>query len=383
MEFIKSVVYADADSNHQECTGLLLTQYDPKELYTRPKPLYVPRAQLSAHLENAAGWTISEDGVVLADSTDNAAAIPEAMLLSALSGEDKGLTPGIVDILRFALIHNGFVLPEFEVESEKGLDVRIPVRTFRVSQSSFNIYAPYSKEGSFRTFSLLNPIDGSGKEFFIALDIAAVPSNIKHLVAATGTTFQTIEGQQLYVFSVHAALQDCNPFLGGAFVNFLAFYVAFNDIGLRMAKIYSKSISTPTEERPVVKPLEPKERAAKPANLQIVHTWADCNVASVMRRLGNGEPAAEIMEKVNGAAGVIEWTNIMRQRHKTLVSAGKEGAWASVYMDVRLSAETYELCYGLELLEQRYVLFNLGWVLDQTGLFYRGGGVYGISRKLR
>lgn len=381
MEFLKSVVYAD--NTYQECAGLLLTSYDPKMLYTRPRPLYVPRADLAAHAKDATGWCVNEDGTIMSDSLESGV-FPEGMLLSSLTGSSQSLTAGLIDVIRFALKVGGYVLPVYDPEAPGGTDIRIPIKNFRVSQSSFNIYAAYNRGDGFRTMSLLDKQHGHAKPFYIALASSPSPEDqaLTRLLEPVGKIDDAVEGP-LELFRVTAGLCDSNPFLGAAFANFLAFYVTFNEIGFKLSKMLMPTITQAKSEVIVRQPQESLTRGAKPDNLQIIHTWADCNIAAVIKAIQAGQPAADIMERFNGAPAVMEWIDTLAKRRKETGSSDCDEDWTRVCFDIKADTEVHGLCFALELLEQRYTLFNLGWMLDTSDMIYRGGGVYGCSKKLR
>ena len=364
--------------------GLQVTEYNPTTPLVRPVSKVIQTTEFDSSLNgNAMGWML-DNGVVMSDSPDLPTTDYDS-LCDLLAQIDRADVKDIVDVVLYGVDRGCFLLPLFE---QGDTDTRVDFSRLLVSKSSLNIYGRYRRpDGEYRSVSLLHPEDGTAKEFFMAAPTDSVPDGLEGLmVRIEQEPLVLADGEKMWVYRCSSKLWGLRkPFLGQPFCNYLAYNVAYHRAGLHLLNyclkyamkkcgVEKQQTSTETaEERPV---------RGQVSNVIVEHIWDRDSTKDFLSSLQEKPDIPELVKARPHLMPYLEW----------YLKLSKEG-WSFSDTDFqRMSGICYRLqadCvramlpYSLELLEQRGILVEYGWLLDPTDIVFKGGGVVGSSRKVR
>ena len=391
MDFLTTAVYSDQaeDGKNTDLIGVVVTRFDPEDISSRASVEFVDADTLkSGEGLDTRGFYLDSNGILFSDTESRRSLSPTmATYVMKHANQYKASKVGIIDILLMAVRDNACVLVNYDLHAdapERHELISIPAINYKVSESSFNIYAPYTNEsGFFRTHSLVDVTQNTAIPFFLAVPDQAVENwgSVMSVLSAC----DPLEALPNYsIFCVYAELVPTAYFAGEAFINFLAFNVAYHRMGEKIIKSYMRDTRyTPDKES------EPKELERKRPlrNISIYCSYNRPKMDEVVKYFGN---VAEMEKRMHDGEFRIttEWVlKLLKviQNVQDTSGAGSESEFqqktCAACIPVLASCRKQLLHYSLELLGQRLYVADRGPFADPLNLTLKGGGVYGNSIK--
>ena len=389
MEFLNSAIVSSTDGS---ILGALLTGFNPSDYTNRANvKLYTVDDLTNEYSQlSPRGFKFEPPGKLLSDtSVTRAVADSVFSYMKAECGKLGQRTLDITDLVLLGVKEGGCAFVNYEElvndgcskEDMEGRAILIPFKNFKVSNSSFNMYAPYQptdNEG-FKTFSLLEVEDGS-PHLFYAIFPATLSMEGFDGVVPFGTL--TLETGDFVVYRVNLGLNGFYAGVGEAFLNFLAYNISFYNIGEKLLK-EMKTVMPTLPPIPVESPGPRVPRRAK-VNVSIEHIYRDSRLKGIIGRTDNTEELVAFMREYPEAAISYQWLQRIYQSPWYTEGEGKMTEEECVYTAcINLLAECRKtrLKYSIELLTHRYYIYMLGVVNDNLGPVLKGGGVSGQSLK--
>ena len=381
MYFLSTTLFEqEKETERTQLCGAVLTSFNPAEISARPVLSMVTMDELS-EIDRAmcAGFTINEDGVLLSDSSPRR--VTGSAQISFVKNEidmanssDKTL----IDFLKDCLNYNCRVLQNYEKAlSGEELPITIPVESFKVSNSSFNIYASYQREDkSFRTMSLIDIEENKAKEFCVAIPaeyFSGMLMNYKSLIA-----LKSVKGLEEYtICKVDLPLQPFPVLTGEAFCNYLAYNVAYYKIGLQVIDVLlsdTKFKSDTTANKDTQYAGTPKTPAP---SLSIESEYTNHALNQIMSCMDDSTLLVELVQS-NGEANItMNWMQEIQKASNSAVN----GELAKTCIALRHDCKSKYLHFALELLAQRLCINQVNTFSLPFGSVLKGGGVNGCSLK--
>lgn len=384
MEFLNNAIVSKKDKS---LLGALITQFSPDNYRSRASIKFYTTADLIAQYDSFTprGFIFDKPGNLRSDSV-----VCQDIAESALDymknecGQFHKQDPDLIDFMLFGVVNQGCWLPTY---SEQEMGVMLPFSSFTVSASSFNIYAGYLKEDKgFRTCSLLDSWRGDSKEMF-----AAFPGDVSldEFVGthASGTlAFERdveVDDMQFKVYRVNLGLNCFYASVGEAFLNFLAYNVAFYNIGEKLMKRYQLSFSPETKTALERKPTERKS-AKERQNIAIEHIFKEERHDGIIKNMRSSDELLQYFRDYPEAIVTYQWMQkIFDSPWYARIDEDKPEEYKlySVSMNMLPQCRKDRLKYALELLSHRYYIYRMGIGNDFLGPILKGGGVDGESIK--
>lgn len=380
MDFLVNSV---ASKEGQNLLGVFLAHYDLDEYTSRSVVEFYDmdsfRTYYEEHKDQAKGYRLEKGNILYSDTVvrsfitdDSLSLIKEEYASKAKRSYD------LIDLVLHGIKADGFVIPNYSSEVP---NIYIPFDTFRVSASSFNIYASYKNlEEEFRTFSLLNVEDGSKREFCIAIpqsyDLSMFEEYLEKLDEVSLGEFK------YNVFKVDLGLSTYYTTPSEGLLNFLAYMVGYCLIGEKTLLGLSPKITTVRSDIKKESIQTISKRSPK-YNVSIKHCCNTCKLAEItklledrenLERLISGDAEANITYKWIASAYNSQW-------YKECDGNSEEAKLLNSCMNLLDECKRSLLKFGLELLSYRYSIFSMGYINDTLGTILQGGGVYGQSIK--
>lgn len=382
MEFLVNSI---ASAANQSLLGVVITEFNPDDYRSRAKVRLYDIAQFEREYPTLSpmGFVFENNSVLVGDTVDRRAVTDS--LFSYVEHEfsqNTGHKCDIVDLLLQGVVEKGYVVinPEVLGDGESGAKViLVPMKNFKVSNSSFNIYAPYQcEDGSYRTCSLLNVEDGSPTEFSVAFPTTSSLDDFSEFLRMSGT--HTVGEQEYIVYQAKGlGLIPFNVSVGEAFLSYLSYNVAFYNIGEKTLKGLSPQVgevlATPYVSDKV--PRRPK------VNVKIEHTYRNCKLQQIVGMLGDPQQLQEYLRTNPEANITYQWIyKAYNSPWFTATDATLEQEQLAVSCaNLLVDCKKERLKCALELLSHRYYIYSMGLVNDTLGPVIRGGGIDGESLK--
>lgn len=384
MEFLVDAILSESDGT---LLGALILHFDPERYTERASVKMYTMQELAQAYPNMkpSGFLYEEPGLLRSDCTPSKV-ITESVFhyMSTEYAQYNKRSLDVTDLVLLGLESSGFVVANFEEcgNSESFIEdaIMIPFSKFKVSNSSFNIYAPYrNSDNLFRTFSLLKLEDGSMNVFY-----AMFPANVD--MSGFGTGVQAwrsvvVNGKTNIIYKVSLGLNGFYVNVGEAFLNFLSYNVAFYNIGEKLIRELQPTtpLTTPSVEEDVSKP----RRYAR-VNVSIEHICKESKLKGILGRMDSKDELVQFIRDFPEANITYQWVcNIYSspwfvESNKTL---SEEESLGIACTNMLVECFKKRLKYALELLSNRYFIYTLGIVNDTLGPVLKGGGVVGQSIK--
>lgn len=388
MEFLNNAIVSSEDGS---ILGVLLTEFDPSVYTSRAVVKLYTVEDLTAEYDKLSprGFKFTPPGTLLSDtSVTRAVANSVFSYMEEECGRLGQRSLDITDLVLLGMKDGGCVFANYEELVENGSKelmeqnaVLIPFKNFKVSNSSFNIYAPYqvSETEGFRTFSLLEVEDGSPRMFHA---IFPVSSNLTGFEGVTPCETLTMETGEFIVYKVELGLNGFYAGVGEAFLNFLAYNVSFCNIGEKLMK-EMKTVM------PAVPPIPTEDYAPRiprraRVNVSIEHVYKDSRLRGIMGKTGDPDGLVEFLREFPEAAISYQW--LQRIYNSPWYKSGEgvmteEECIYTACTNLLSECRQSRLKYAIELLTHRYYIYMLGVVNDNLGPVLKGGGVSGQSLK--
>lgn len=389
MDFLTSALYARDEHGGEKFTGALLTHFDTSDLTARAQVFYATADQLRSDRRiMPSGFKLEEDGVLLSD-TQARTAMSESMTqyIAYELGNKMNMTPkGLLDVVLYAARYGGRVFVnalEVIANPKEVQPILVPMANFKVSNSSFNIYAPYKREDdTFRTVSLVDI--GTDANIPFAL---AVPSGESGNYAGVLSLLEPMHGfdelEDFRVYWVDAPLLPFYTLTGEGFVNYLAYNVASCNIGLKVVDEFlgetgyisesAKQKDEQSEVRETKKPLH---------NVSIECSCKRPRTREVLRCIESDDmDQLKDLMRDEEAYLTFVWLKHIFASSGRFDGRGVEDKTAAACAVIQRECKANLLHYAVELLAQRLYICSLGFAQDPYGPVLKGGGVNGCGLK--
>lgn len=388
MDFLTTALYAMPDDGPEQLTGTVLTRFDPDDLTARACVYYASLDMLRNNDSiHPAGFKLQDDGVLLADTEARSALSSDmAQYVAYELGSQLNRTPqSLLDVVLYAAKYSGKVLVNSEevfTETPGVEPILVPMSSYKVSSSSFNIYAPYrNSEGNFRTHSLMDISTDRNIPFILVIsnrDLHNYAPIISLLEAVATPAFDLFNDFRCY--RVDCSIAPFYTYTGEGFLNYLAYNVAQCNIGLEIMDHFIQE--SPKYEKEVEEKTAPQPRKKPLHSVTILSTCKKSRLYEVLSYLEAGDSAA-IERRMEDAEFYISFNwvkNILQSSNRFDGDDLNEKMAAACYA-MRLQCRASLLHYAIELLAQRYYISRLGFVQDPYGPMLKGGGVNGFGLK--
>lgn len=379
MDFLTNAIFSAEDNT---LLGTLLTHFEPDNYLNRASVSFYSKEELTEKLPQLEprGFRFGPNGVLAADT--DVRKILSNNVLSFVEIEYAHLGARLIDItdvVLYGVQYGGAVLVNpTEVKQGTAAPLLVPFQNYRVSQSSLNIYGSYQLEdGTFRTHSLLELEDGSGKDFCCVFPPDVDMSRFASVCQQTDEVI--INDTTMFLYEGHSCLKSFYTCVGEAFLNFLAYNVAYFNVGRRFLREVSPAIKDATiQER---SPSAQDRRYAK-RNVSIEHTYDKLCLSGITRCNGDNARILEYLENNPEATITMHWLNKLFDSPWYQSTEGDEDARCrAACANLMMECKEYGLKYGLELLTHRHYLTTVASYDNYIPLVLKGGGVNGESLK--
>lgn len=382
MDFLTTALYALDPAGTEQLSGALLTRFDPSDTASRAKVIFVTSEQLKAGDNiQPSGFRMDENGVLMSDTQARREMNQDLVnyVNSEVSDQPAAPPPSLIDVVLCGATYGADIVVNFDAMTEnRELEpIVIPMSSLKVSSSSFNIYAPYKNaEGKFRTLSLINIETDENIPFVMAIPEGACDKFQRLMEFMVPMTSVDIQGYTL--FRVDAKFAPFYTFTGEAFCNYLAYNVAYCNIGLKVINEFlaeTKFVSAAKEEDEYTR--QPKTPLH---NVSIECTCKDPCTHAVLECIGDMEKLKALVKNEEAYITFIWLQNIFKAGDQ-FEGDGVEDRWAAACASLQRECRLQRLHYAAELLAQRYYICQIGRIEDCLGQVLRGGGVNGCAIK--
>ena len=392
MDFLASAIYTSCDNGGEKLSGAMLTHFDPSDMVARAQVFYVTVDQLKSDSRIIpSGFHLDEDGILLSDTQSRSIlSLPMTKYVEMELGNSLNRTPiSLLDIVLYAAKYDGhvFVNSSIAAGSRNGVEdedpILIPMRSFRVSNSSFNIYAPYRRsDNTYRTFSLVDIETNLNVPF-----VLAVPHGDLANYAPVISFMDAVEADprlpEFRLFKVDAPLAPFYAMAGEGFINYLAYNVASCSIGLQVIKEFlAETGYVSTEQSALDRDRKPLVRKTPKANVVIESSCKTARTGEVLACLTNNN-LDRLKELMLDEEAYITFIWLKKVFDSSAMFAGKSqsDSMAAACMSLQRECKDSLLHYAIELLAQRLYIYSLGILQDPYGPVLKGGGVNGYGFK--
>lgn len=384
MDFLTSALYSIDGHGEEELSGALLTRFDPDDLLGRAQVFYATVDELRAGKDiQPSGFKFSDDGILLSDTQARADLSSTMTQYVAFElGNSSNRTPqGLLDIILYAAKYKGRVLavrPE-DINSAEQC-VTVPMSSFRVSNSSFNVYAPYQRDGEFRTYSLIDIETDKNIPFTLVIpeselgNYGPVSSWLEPL-----PSIDCLPEHRL--FRVDAPFLPFHTLTGEGFVNYLAYNVASCNIGLKVIEEFMMETKYVPEQDRIVEEV-PRNIKRPKHNVLIESTCKKPRTREVLRCIQDNDlDMLKEVVKDEEAFITFAWLRHIFAASERFEGTDAEDKTAAACAVLQRECRAQRLHFAIELLAQRYYICGLGFAQDPYGPVLKGGGVNGCGVK--
>lgn len=391
MDFLTTAIYTHNGDNEEVLDGVLLIRYDEGETTKRPVPYYATAQELRAGIGKYGvitprGFTLDDNGVLLSDTTCRS--IFNDTVTTYIENEvpKSELIPlGLVDFVLDAIAADLSIFQNYDamLKGEDTLSIMVAFSGMRVSQSSFNVYTPYrNSKNEFRTLSLVDITTDRSIPFHVVIpegmsDICKKYQ--QYMVKCVPVDADLAEGSEVYLVDIPLRASYC--YMGEAFVNYLAYNVAYYTMGEKVIDGFLKDTRFVPESEVAPLKLEEPRQAKKPLhNVRIEHEYRHAHLQQLMESMGNREAMVTLLSMYPEVNVTLDWVQTIF-RNKPQDCGWDSDAMYQSCVRLKYSCRERLLRYSLEMLEQRFYVCSAGFLSDILPDIMKGGGVSGCSIK--
>ncbi len=391
MDFLTNSIFSE---ENRTLLGVTLTHFDPTE--------YTGRAQSKMYsLEDLIkvypslqprGFRVTESGELRSDT--NARTLLSNDIVAFIEAEYARIKPkrkDITDLVLFGVENGGATCLNSETDLKAGSlsepPILVPFQNYKVSSSSMNIYAPFkAPDGRFRTHSLLEMEDGGSKHFFAMFPAGTDLRPFYEMVGLIGT--MEVDGTEMDVYDVQSFLEPSPVRVGEAFLNYLAYNVAYYDIGKKVMKDLVPS--TFDDRSSEVSPMM-LERRKPSRNCSIIHNFKKAYTEDILRIASDASRLNAYMEAGPESIPTFLWLQEFMTSPWYTDKNYNDGNMSedeeemvrrkTTAMNLMIAIRRDGLKFGLELLTHRAYQCTLFPPGSELPWILKGGEVYGQSAK--
>ena len=362
--------------------GAMITHWDPEDYTGRAsvKLHTVEELRLEGSTLQPRGFQFEPPGIIRADTSVRRVLSDNAMSFVKEGYSNLGAKEiDITDFVLFGVQHGGASLINYTAVKEEGAPpVLLPFSNYRVSNSSFNIYGPCKMpDGTYRTHSLLELEDGSGKEFYCVF-----PEDVDLSWAASMCKMEgdlMVNDTLMTIYHVQSCLKPFYTCVGEAFLNYLAYSVAFYSVGRKLLREVSPAIpgDTTQEKSPVT-----AEKRYPRRNVSIEHVYDKLCLSGINACGGDNEKLVAYLTDYPESRVTMHWLQkLFNSPWFNSAEGSEEDRARTACVNLMVECKENGLKYGLELLTHRYYLSVIDQFEDFIPIVLKGGGVDGESLK--
>lgn len=382
MDFLTTALFALDNAGTEQLVGALLTRFDPANLLSRAKVVFATANELKTSDKiEPSGFKMDESGVLLSDTRARREMNQQlaSYVETEVNSDPVTPPPALIDVVLYGAFYNASILVNAkEVAISKETEpILIPMSSLKVSNSSFNIYAPFkNSSGRFRTFSLIDTQTDENIPF-----VMAVPKQNAEkfgVMANVITPYSGIDLEDMVTYQVNAKLEPFYTFTGEAFCNYLAYNVAYCNIGLQVIDqmtAESKYVSDNEEE-----PVESYVRKIPKHNVLIECTCKKANLLGVLQCASDQDKLRDLLKDEESYITFV-WVQKIYKASDKFEGDSLEVKLAAACTAMRRECKAQLLHYACELLAQRYYICLVGKSADCIEQVLSGGGVNGKAIK--
>lgn len=363
--------------------GAMITHYAPEDYTGRASVKLYTLEELKKDFSSLEprGFQFTQQGVLTADTSVRK--VFSSGVMSFVEEECRRLgvrEVDITDLVLYGVQYGGATLTNAsDVLNGNATPRLLPFQNYRVSGSSFNVYGAYQQEdGTFRTHSMLELEDGGGKEFYCVFPEDVDMAWAASLCQSVSTT--KVGDTPMTIYKVQSCLKPFYTCVGEAFLNYLAYSVAYYNVGRKFLKEVSPAIrdASVQEEK---SPAQQEKRYPR-RNVAIEHTYDKLCLEGIRKCSGDNTRLIEYLTSVPEATITMHWLNKLFESPWYRDTPGNEEEKArTACANLMIECKENGLKYGLELLTHRYYLSVVNSYEDFIPLVLKGGGVSGESLK--
>lgn len=377
MDFL---INAFCDDRSGQLLGMSCVDYNPEQFDSRANVrMYSADEFRDSYVQmKPMGFVLDKDGLLSADSNalrpvsgDTFPFIYEQH--TEIPSKEKDIT----DLILFGAENGGATLVNYSAIKEGEDPIILPFSSYKVSTSSMNIYGAYRlPDNSFRTHSMLEMEDGSGKTVYVVFPQERLGVDFSGFCEEIDTI--EVKGSPMTVFKVDTTMKCYNIGVGEAFLNYLAYMVSYYNIGRKVLKVLAPAVESAQE-----KVLPPQaERGARKVqkNVSIIHAYDREYVRDVVECSHDSERLNNLVTAFPEARVTIHW--FQKAYGSQWIDRTKDdNGISTVCANLAVECRKQGLKYGLELLTHRCQLMATMSFDNSIPLILRGGGVDGQSAK--
>lgn len=380
MDFLTNAIFSDETG---ALLGAMITHFDPEDYTGRASVKLYTLDELRENYKSLQprGFTFDPKGVLTADTSVRRVLSNSVMDFvrdecSRLGARELDVT----DLVLYGVQHGGATLTNPDaVLSGQEKPRLLPFTNYRVSSSSFNIYGAYQQaDGTFRTHSMLELEDGSGKEFYCVFPEDVDMSWAASMCQCLGDV--VVGETNMAIYKVQSCLKPYYTCVGEAFLNYLAYNVAYYSVGRKFLKEVSPVVKEATV-REDASPIQQEKRFPR-RNVSIEHSYDKLCLSGIQQRSGDNARLIEYLQDVPEATVTMHWLNkLFESPWYSSGDGSQEERAKTACANLMVECKEHGLKYGLELLTHRYYLSVIDTYEDFIPLVLKGGGVHGESLK--
>lgn len=392
MDFLTTALYSPKGDAEEALVGVLLTHYDVDSKVTRPVVYYADVDELHRMQGRFGeiiprGFALDASGVLMSDTICRSVFDDSVtMYIEKEAPSRKTGSWGLIDFVLDAISNGIVILQNYEAitagnETEMNF---VSFDTLRVSRSSFNIYTPYrNAKDEFRTLSLIDIQTDKSIPFYavIPADCSDMKQKYENFMECVSLPegIELAEGSNVY--RVEIPLLPAHCYMGEAFVNYLAYNVAYYTFGEKVMDSFLEDNKFIPAADAVQLNVEAPKRTKRPRhNVRIEHEFRDTNLRQLLECMGNRDAMSQLLTIRPETWMTLDWVQTVF-RNKPEDCDWNSDAMCQSCLRLKYSCREELLRYSLELLAQRYYVCQAGFIDDTLPDILKGGGVSGCSIK--
>lgn len=383
MDFLTKSIYiakSGGDSTDSKLAGAVLTRFDPNDILSRATQRYVSYEELRQGANvKPQGFKLDDNGILLSDTNSRVELLDTLAdyVGGVFDGLNKNHQRGLIDLILRGVKYGCTAFVNYGQWSEDITTdpILVPLSSFRVSNSSFNVYASYRRPDSesWKTFSLMDIAEDKPYCWYIV-----IPNSARENFEDFKSYLTEVKphSSSNSVFLVDIPLRPSESYPGEAFLNYLAYNVAYCEMGQKIMKEFMQEtqyVSDTPEDRVYQKRKTPKY------NLSIQSSCRKPCVSAIIACDGDTDRLSSLIRADEEAYITLRWMQRIFSEAEKIQGENFDEKLATACVALGYECRTQGLHFGLELLAQRYFLFTAGSFELNLSTPLRGGGVNGQS----
>lgn len=383
MDFLTKSIYVSAGKaqDDSKLAGAVITHFDPEDILSRATQRYVTFDELRDGTGiNPQGFMLDTSGVLLSDTKARVELIDTlASYVGGVYEAQSNKRPvGLIDVVLAGVKCGGSAFVNYLdwAEDNSVSPILITMSSFKVSNSSFNIYAPYkvSESTGWKTFSLMDIVEDRAYTWYLC-----VPAGSSDSLNTFTEYLVPVKSHSAShdVYQVNIPLRHSGCYAGEAFANYLAYNVAYCEMGQKIMREITSDGSLPLREEAPASQVRtfkfPKY------NLSIQSSYKTPCIKAVLDCGDDMEQLKTLIAGSEEAFITLRWLKRIFSEAEKIPGETMQEKLSAAYVALNYECRTQLLHFALELLGQRYFLITNGFIDLDLSAPLKGGGVNGQS----